>query len=390
MKNTTILIAIVVLVLLAVLYVTVTAPSSRYTSITTTSINAATTVFNFSTSVSSIPVATTASQASSGGLNASSLIFVQSIPVGADPYGIAVSSNSSLVYVLNPRPEEISVVSALNNTMINTINITNGYATGGIAVTPDGKYLYVPVIAGPDTGAGQVQVISTSNGSLEAAINSGFSPQGIVIAPNGQYAYVMNSASSNISVISIPDSKVIQTINDGYGAYLAAITPDSNYLYVINGHNSTISVISTASDKVIQAISNPSAEESGGIAITPNGQYAYVTGLNATNYTVLSVISISKNAIIKEITLPRTNTAQAIPTYGPPGDVAISPNGRYAYITQNWNPITVISTLNNTIINTLSINDDVNRMAIAPNGNNAYASDQFYNTLLVLSLTNST
>ena len=75
------------------------------------------------------------------------------------------------------------------------------------AITPDGKYLYVPV---HDYGTGTyhygntVAVISTEGtGKTIDQIPVGNGPVQVAIAPNGFRAYVTNSVDNTVSVINI-------------------------------------------------------------------------------------------------------------------------------------------------------------------------------------------
>ena len=53
-----------------------------------------------------------------------------------------------------------------------------------------------------------------------------------------------------------------------------AVSPDGQHAYVVNGGSSTVSVIDTASNTVTATISVPGASR---VAVTPDGRYAYVT-----------------------------------------------------------------------------------------------------------------
>ncbi|MEM4733998.1 MAG: beta-propeller fold lactonase family protein, partial [Candidatus Bathyarchaeia archaeon] len=95
------------------------------------------------------------------------------------------------------------------------------------------------------------------------------------------------------------------TITVGGMPSAVAITPNGEYAYVTNGHN--VSVISTATNKVtttVTAGSNPS-----NVAITPNGEYAYVA--NGGDGTV-SVINTATKKVIATVTVGGAPSAVAI------------------------------------------------------------------------------
>ena len=103
---------------------------------------------------------------------------------------------------------------------------------------------------------------------------------------------------------------------------------------------SLVSVISTATNTVTTTVSTYfgpiimfATSAPYGVAITPNGEIAYVA--NSANQTVL-VINIATNTIINTIT-----------GFNWPYGVAVAPNGAYVYVTnQAGGSVTVINTSN--------------------------------------------
>ncbi len=83
-------------------------------------------------------------------------------------------------------------------------------------------------------------------------------------------------SNANVSVTTTPS--LVDTIPiaiNGNGTPTGiAITPNGDYAYVANFVNGTVSVISTSTNKVVKTI--PDGDSPEGIAITPNGDYAYV------------------------------------------------------------------------------------------------------------------
>ena len=65
------------------------------------------------------------------------------------------------------------------------------------------------------------------------------------------------------------------------GPQHVAITPNGEYVYVTNGGNDSVSVINTATNTVTTTITG--LIHPYGIALTPDGEYAYVTEQDADN-----------------------------------------------------------------------------------------------------------
>ena len=77
------------------------------------------------------------------------------------------------------------------------------------------------------------QIISTSTNSVTSTINVGVSPQGLALTPDGDYLYVANHDGDTISVICLSDNKEIAKIDVGdgptcLGKFIGTIPTDSN------------------------------------------------------------------------------------------------------------------------------------------------------------------
>ena len=68
---------------------------------------------------------------------------------------------------------------------------------------------------------------------------------------------------------------VAATINVGSSPTSVAITPDGEYAYVANFKSNSVSVISTATNTVTANVAVGVAPND--LAVTPNGEYVYVT-----------------------------------------------------------------------------------------------------------------
>ena len=90
----------------------------------------------------------------------------------------------------------------------------NGYLAYGVAVSPDGKKLYVTSSDGTTT-AGAVSVIDAVNNIFIATVPVGNNPHGIPVTPDGAKVYVVNQDSNNVSVFDTTSNTVTTTVNVG-------------------------------------------------------------------------------------------------------------------------------------------------------------------------------
>jgi YVTN family beta-propeller protein len=86
----------------------------------------------------------------------------------------------------------------------------DGAASHGLALTPDGKYLYVT-----SQILNNVTVISTADLKIVREIPAGSNPNWIEFAPDGKYAYVSNTDSSDVSVIDVDKGQAVKQIPVG-------------------------------------------------------------------------------------------------------------------------------------------------------------------------------
>jgi YVTN family beta-propeller protein len=284
---------------------------------------------------------------------------------------------SNVAYVTNLSDGTISVINTSTNTVTNTITqcieCSNPGPTG-VAITPDRMFVYVA-----NQTAGTVAIIGATTNSVVTTItmpltcvgDSCVSPLTVGVAinpsPNKPFAYVTNTGSANgtgfVTVINTQTQTIVTpSITVGSHPFGVAVTPDGAFAYVTNGTPGTensVSVIDTSTNAVIKTISvgsNPT-----GVAVNPSGSFAYVT--NAGDGTV-SVISTATNTVTSTI----TNVPSAY-------FVAFTPDGSRAYVTNQISDgtVTVINTSTGTVVNpTVSLGSLPTQVAVTSDGTTAY------------------
>jgi YVTN family beta-propeller protein len=307
--------------------------------------------------------------------------LTDTITVGNGVGGIAVTPNGQYVYSTNRFDGTVSVISTLSNTVIDTITV--GGNPIGVAIAPNGEYAYVA-----NYGDSTVSVIATATNTVTATITGFTSPEGVAIAPNGELVYITNYFGNSISVISTATNTVTATITGLNYPEDVAVAPDGGSIYVKTNYDGvSVSVISTSTNTVTATINlagdDPYFENGvGGIAVAPNGECIYVTYNDWSLGNSVSVISTSTNTVTATINLGGWSG----PEEGGSG-VAVAPNGEYLYATNNdWMSgggylLSVISTRTNTVIENVSLGEmgdpfgGAGCVAVTPNGEYIYAAN---------------
>ncbi len=110
------------------------------------------------------------------------------------------------------------------------------------------------------------------------------------------------------------------------------------------------------------------------------GAKAYVT---LVNDNAVAVLSTSTNTVID--TDPEANGVQPIPVGDRPRGIAISPDGREAYVANAGdNTVSVIDTAKKTVVATIPVGDEPQGVAFAPDGAAAYVTNVKDNTVSVI------
>ena len=267
-------------------------------------------------------------------------------------YGIAMTPDGKIVYVSSNVGGTINVINTATNTVIKTINI--GSSIQLVAINPSGTLAYVT------WGASSLSVINIATNTVinTIALSTG-DPSGIAFTPDGTLAYLTfeGDSPSAINVINVATNTVINTIKVGSAPQSVAITPDGTLAYVPNSGQSTVNIINVATNTVINTITVGSSPRV--VAFNPSGTLAYVTNLNSGT---VSVINIATNTVINTITVGAS-----------PFGVAFTPSGNLAYVTNiGSDTVNVINVATNTVITTFTVPGSPRLTAFTPNGQLAY------------------
>jgi YVTN family beta-propeller protein len=264
------------------------------------------------------------------------------VPEGS-PADVAISPNGSTAYVTDGS-STITPISVAGNVAGAAISVGPGTSPWGIAITPDGKSAWVT-----NRFDSSVSRIDLATGTAGTPIPVGSFPTGIAITPDGSRAYVTNQLSNSVSVIDLASSTVIATIPVGAGPSGIAITPDGTRAYVANSSDSTVSRINTATNTVATTIAGVGGSE---IAITPSGGQAYVLSFSG----------------LKPIDLATDTVGALIPIANFPEDLAILPDGSYAFVTLEGNgKLAPVNLASNTVGTPFTIGENPGAIAIVPN-----------------------
>ena len=283
------------------------------------------------------------------------LLTVGSFMVGAgssepvpplSPVSLVANARTQRLYVAEATSQAVAAFDMALEKVVQ--NVAVGDCPVGLALCPNGRSLYV-TSAVPE---GCVQVIDLDRARVVKRIAVGHTPVAVTVSPDGKTLYVCNQFTNNVSVIDLDLGKQVAVVPVAREPVAAALTPDGQYLFVANhlptgaandDHTaSVISIIETSARRVIKTLDLANGSVNlRGIAMSPDGRYAYVTHTLAryqfpvaylergwVNTNAMTVLDVPGQTYINTILLDDPHRGAADP-YG----IACTSDGKQLVVT---------------------------------------------------------
>lgn len=191
-----------------------------------------------------------------------------------------------------------------------------------LKVSPDGNHLYV-VAEDSDV----LLEVSTVSRSVTNQLKLGDHPHSIILSPDGKTAYVSNSWSDNVSIIDLNIWRVTGILPTGSGPAGLALEPEGRFLYVANMWSDDISVIDL--DEKVEIKRLPAGNNPYDVALSPDGLQLYVTnrltagtGFRESPAAEVTVVDISTRRLEDRKSIPDAHLIESV-DFTPEGDLAL-------------------------------------------------------------------
>lgn len=253
---------------------------------------------------------------------------------------LVVAARGETLYVADATAHRVAVVNTKKERVLRAFALDA--APSGVAVSPDGKRLYVTI----GTADGRALVLNARTGKVQGELKTGHSPNSPVVSPDGKTLFVCNQFSNDVSGFDLKTRSEACRVPVTREPVAAAITPDGNRLIVANllpqgradsGYvAASVDVIDTNAQRVRASIALPNGStDLRGVCVSPDGAYAYVTHILSryllpttqlergwVNTNAVSVIDIDTSALLNTVLLDEVDMGAANP-WG----VTCSPDG---------------------------------------------------------------
>jgi len=291
------------------------------------------------------------------------------IPVGSKPGYVIASPDGSRVYVAEPRADAIAVVDTATSEVTATIPVATG-PPQYLTFSPDGSKIYVSVWNEASTIAA-VSVLNTTTNAITATTPVNGRPFVSAVTPDGKFLYVPDHDSGTVWVIDTANNRLLTEIRVPPNAHWLEFSPDGKRAYVADHDSDVVTVVDTATNTVITKISVGGSPHS--VAVHPTRPL--VADVNYDGKSV-TVIDTDSDKVIDTVGVGRH-----------PQDVTWSADGRFAYVANvDDDTVSVIRSDDFSVTATIPTGHSPTSVAVLPDGSRGYVSNLDDGTLTVLNL----
>lgn len=197
------------------------------------------------------------------------------------PHGIWVSRNGKLLWVTVERSQAVLELDAATGKVLKSWKTTQE-TSHMVVPTPNEKKLYIANIR-----SGSVVVIDRTTDTVKV-IPTAAGTEGIAVSPDGKFVWATNRGANNISVIDTSTDAVVATFDAGGQMPIRVkFTPDGKNVWISNARSNTVSVFDAKERKLLGTIEVGAVPV--GIQMTPDGKRAFIANTNDNIITVFDV-----------------------------------------------------------------------------------------------------
>jgi YVTN family beta-propeller protein len=229
------------------------------------------------------------------------LTQTHTVKAGAYPVHMVETPDQRLLFVSNFYGASVSVISTQTWQVIKTIATPPG--PHSVVIAPNGHTVYVACYLGHAVVALDVATQAIV-GTIDFPAQT--KPYGLAISPDGRYLYASDNFGGWLYTADTAARRVITSVPIGKSPALIARSPDAHTLYVANGGSHSVSVVDIATNPAAPRVTAtvPVAGFPHGLAVSPDGRYVVVAGTTSGELSVIQTLSDQVIATISGLRYP--------------------------------------------------------------------------------------
>jgi YVTN family beta-propeller protein len=266
------------------------------------------------------------------------------VPLLADPRGVAILPDSSCVYISLNGANRVAVLDTRSNRVLATIPV--GKNPVGLVANPRPPFVYVA-----NNYSNTVSVIDSRTRAVVRTLTVGSVPTEIAVSGDGTRAIVTNQSGGSVTILDAVANAVLATVAVGSTPVGVAFTPDSKFAWVTLAGENDVAVIDVASEQVVRRI--PVGTSPIRVLISRDGRQALISNFLSNTLTVVDTASLKA-------------TAKILVGLNPVG-VAFDPAGKFAYAANyGSNTVSMIDTSTMKVLRTVHVGANPVELAVLP------------------------
>jgi len=244
------------------------------------------------------------------------------LTVGDLPLAMAVSPDGRSVVVTNDGYEKptLSVVDLDRHAVRQTLTVDNAWL--GLAFSPDGTKVYS---SAGNTNA--IDVLSWQGGRLSRSSRIGLGDTlaesflgGLAVSPDGKQLYVVDPLGMTLSQVDLAAPKLVRTVRLAEEPYTCLVSPDGATLFVsLWGGRKVLALDPSTLEKKKEL---PAGEHPGAMVLSRDGRRLFVACANTNSVWALDLSDDSASEQISVAPSPKA------PEGTTPNGLGLSPDGR--------------------------------------------------------------
>src|SRR5579885_975450 len=259
------------------------------------------------------------------------------------------ASSSGFLVVANQGDHTALVVDIARNRTIGSVTVgVNGHE---LAVSPDGRFAYVPIYG--NSGVGRP---GTDGSTID--LGKPVRPHCARFGPNG-LLYVTAELADSVYAIDINSRKVVAEIPTGAReSHMMVLSPDGRRAYSANVGAGSVSVLDLENHSLVTVLGiAPTIQR---ISISPDGRYIFTHDQTAPR---IAMVDTRANEVVRWIPVPAIVYSSAV-----------APDNRTLVANSPSGKLFVLDIVTGNVQDSIDIPKAVGEIALTPDGRMAYVS----------------
>ena len=298
------------------------------------------------------------------------------IGVGSNPNAVVVSANQNRAYVANDG--SVSVVNTNTHTQLSETSTTVNHGQTAIGLFRSGTKVYIG-----DFALKTMVVFNPNTLAVRAGIRIGMGATDMTGASNGT-AYISEfgkgGAVGRIVMVNTSTDTRTKTITLKAGVASVTTTPDNKFVWAGSVNSGQIWVVNTKTNTIVRRLNASKSGPIGGIALSPDGTQAWVSGVAG-----VSVINRSTGKLVKFIPVLTVFPNDPAPQST---DILFNSSGTQALVLDSTDPgnpaagsVSAINASTFQVTSAATLGTEPTAMAINPATNEVFATNYQDDTL---------